>query len=449
MKTSSPAGAREIFRKLGFYGALGLLAIYILGVTAGYCWLHFARKNEGVSLIDVALFRIGAIRHDIATQHFAKAQVEWDAKNVQSAYLFFSAGVRQDPDNILGRLKAVSFLRSVGAGNMALIMLEEGLARAPTDGRLIQQTFEQLLTAGRNRRVLELLKEKYGTGLSGKDGVLLELYEVEATVAADGAPAAQKLLGKYPALLHEPVASRTVAQIFWESKERLRAIDVLQDYLRTDAGVFGDYAQLASWQEATGETSDAVQTARRATAKFPSALPPRVLLIEMLAADAPARTTLQYAIIDFLHDFGTRPEALQELSMLAGKKGWVELSRNIYQVAANQQRDLNIFAFAYSDALVRVARFNDAREVLTELEVQSADASVPFMVQLRQRQIIVAAARGDSDNVREYARRLGSVLSRDPDGLEACRRIFSKLGIAGAVAELSSRSLVASAGAKN
>jgi hypothetical protein len=136
---------------------------------------------------------------------------------------------------------------------------------------------------------------------------------------------------------------------------------------------------------------------------------------------------------------------LSELAVLAGRKGWIDLSRTLYELSANTQQDLGVMALSYSDALAHVSRFKDAREILTDVDTQLADVSPAFMIQLRQRQVITCAALGDSDNVREYARRLAAVLSRDPDGLEVCRRLFRKIGITEAVAELSSRSLASTA----
>lgn len=446
--SSSSSGVREILRKLAIYGAVVLTAIYVLGVGAGYGWLRYARKNDQVSLLDVALFRITAIRRSIAAKHFADAQAEWDQKNLQAAYLYFSAGVRQDPDNVTGRMTAVRFLRSVGANGVALTMLEEGLARAPDDRQLIEATFDLLLASGRDRKALEVLRQRYGTELSGPNSALLQRYEVEATLAADGPLAAKAILEKRPSLLQNALASRTIARVFWETQERLKAITLLQQYLTSEKGVIADYTQLATWQESTGQASDAVQTARRAMEKFPGEIPPRVLLIEMLAAESPAGSALPAAIADFLRDFGHKPEAVAELSILAGRKGWVDLSRSLYEVSVNRQQDVTLLALSYADALARVSRFKEVQRVLQELEIQVPEGNQALWIQVRQRQVIAAAALGDSDNVREYARRLGAVLGRDPDGLETCRRLFGKLGIADAVAELSSRSLTANTVAK-
>ncbi len=447
MKTPSHFGSRGILRKLAIYGFVALVACYILSVASGYCWLRFVRKNDQIALTDVAFFRMVRIRRGIAVQHFSNAQSEWDAKNFQSAYLFFTAGVRQDPDNISGRLTAARFLRSVGGGNLALIMLEEGLTRAPEERRLIEPTFDLLLSSGRDRLALELLKRIYGTDHSGQNSVLLQRYEVEATLAEDPA-AARKLLEKYPALLQDPLAARTAARVLWETRERLKAIDILQQYLKTQPGTSADYVLLAGWQETAGQVTDAVQTARRSTEKFPSEISAQVLLIEMLSAENPAGPAVPRAIAEFLRSFGNRPGAVPELAVLAGRKGWVDLSRSLYGVAANSLRDLSVLGLSYCDALVRVARFADARGILTELDAQTTDGSTAFMIQLRQRQVIVCAAQGDSDNVREYARRLAAMLSQDHDGLDACRRLFRKIGIPDAVAELSSRSLTTAALAK-
>lgn len=441
--SSSASGG--LLRKLAIYGIIGLVSFYGIYVAAGYSWLRFARKNEQVKLLDVAFIRVGEIRRANAVQHFANAQVEWDAKNYQAAYLSFVTGVRQDPDNLTGRLTAVRFLRSVGAGSLALAMLEEGLVRAPEDRRLIEPTFEVLLAAGRQRHALELLKKYYGAAQTGPNGELLQRVEIEATLAADGAPAAKQLMDKHPELLKNVLATPVVARVLWESQERLRAIRLLQDYVRNQtAAVYNDYALLAGWQEVGGLPAEAVQTARLACARLPRELSPRVLLIEMLAAETPAGPAVPDAVATYLREFSDRPESLIGLATLAGRKGWVDLARTLYAIGANRQLDLNQVAMAYSDALARNSRYKEVRQVLTGLESQASEASAAFLVQLRQRQVITAAALNDTDNVREYARRLAAVLNRDPDGLEVCRGLFRKMGINEAVAELSSRSLTAS-----
>jgi hypothetical protein len=446
--SSSPVAGGGILRRLATYALLGLLSLYALGVAAGYSWLRYLRKNDQVRVLDVALFRTEAIRRAIAAQHFASAQAEWDAKNYQAAYLYFLAAVRQDPDNVPGRLSAVRFLRSVGAGGLGLAMLEEGLARAPEERRLIEPTFELLLGFGRERHALDLLRERYKAGLAGPNGLLLQRFQVEATLVADGAPAAKELLRQYGALATDPESASVVAKVLWESAERLKAIDLLQQYLQTRPEDYADYVQLAGWQEAAGQPAAAVETARRATVKFPRELRPRVLLIEMLFAETPAGPAVPQAILAYVREFGGQPEAILELASLAGREGWVDLGRSLYETGANRQLDLNLLALAYSDALARTSQFSEVREILTQLEAQAPEANVAYMVQLRQRQIIASAALGDATNIREYTRRLAALLGRDPDGLEVCRRLFRKLRIPEAVAELSGRPAIASAAVK-
>ena len=441
-KSSSPAPGK-VLRKLALYGGIMMFSLYLVAVAGGYSWLRFVRKNEQLRLVDVALIRMGAIRRSIAAQHFANAEKEWKAKNFQAAYLYFSAAVRQDPENVPGRLAAVQFLRSVGAGSLGLVMLEEGLALAPNDIRMIEPTFELLLSTSRDRHALDLLQKRYGTERSGRNGVVLQRYEVAATLAAEGAPAAKKLLERYSGLLQDSSAAPVVARVLWESQERTQAIDLLQEHVRTPSAVYDDFAQLARWQEAGGQVAAAAQTVRRACEKFPRELPPRALLIEMLMAETPGGAPGSQAIAAYLQDFADRPESLMELAELAGRKGWVDLSRTLYQIGANRKLDLDVLALAYSDALTRGSRFKEVSQILTQIETQATEGKVPFMVQLRQRQVITSAALGESDNVREYARRLAALLNRDQDGLEVCRRLFRKLGIPDAVAELSSRSLIA------
>jgi len=429
----------NVLRKLALYGCIGLLVLYAAGVGAGYAWFRFVRKNDGVRLVDVALLQVGAIRRGIAAQHFANAGKERAAKNYQAAYLFYSAGVRQDPANIPGRLAAVEFLRAVGAGSLALGLLEEGLALTPEDERLIKPTFDFLLAAGRDRHALELLKQRYGAELSGPNSALLQRYEIAATLTAEGAPAAKKLLERRAGLLHDPAAAPVVARVLWETAERAKAVELQHNYVRTPAAVYADFALLAGWQITSGHAAEAVQTARNAVERFPRDLEPRVLLIDVLMVETPNGPAGQEAIAAYLRDFSARPEALAELAVLAGRKGWVELNRTLYEIGATRQLDLKPLALSYCDALVREARYRQIQAVLAQLEAQTTEESPPFMVQLRQRQVIVAAALGDTESVREFARRLATLLSRDADGLEGCRRLFGRLGIPDAVAELSGR----------
>ena len=434
-------------RRLALYAGRGLLGVYVAGVAAGYAWLHYMRGNDQIGVADVALLRVGAVQRGLAAQHFVQAQSEWDKKNYPAAYLLFTSAVRQDPANIDGRLVAVRFLRSLGGNDLAFGLLEEGLARAPDDRRLVEPVFELLLSTGRERRALDLLRQRYGENLSGPNGPLLQRYEIEATLATDGAPAARRLLERHPGLFQEPAAVPVVARVLWASQERLRAIEMLAGHVRTAAAARSDFELLAHWQEAGGLAGDAVATARRACERFPQEIAARVLLVETIVDEVPGSPAGTAAVAAYVRDLAGRPEALIELAALAGRKGWDGLARSLYEVAANSPADLTALAFSYGDALAQNGRYNEDRQLLEQLESQVSDDHPAVMVQLRQRQVIAAAALGDTDNVREYARRLAAVLHRDPTGLEACRKVFQRLAIPEAVAELTSRSLATDSGA--
>ena len=439
MKTHHRASiAGGCLRKLLLIAGVGLVAAYVLGVAAGYVWLHSVRHIARIGVSDVALFRVAAVRRGIAVEQFAQARKDWDAKNIQAAFLNFTSAVRNDPDNISGRLSAVTFLTGLGAINQAVAMLEEGLTRAPDDVRLLTQLFDLLTGAGRDEHALELLHGRLARGLSGPNGPLLQSYEVLATLNHDGGPAAKKLLDRYPDLPKFRRAMPVVARVRWESAERLAAINLLASYLAAEPGAYAPYAQLAGWQQAGGLSADAVRTAQRACAQFPAETAPRVLLIEMLAASGDARATAS-AVESYLADFSRQPEALVALAESAGRRGLVELASTLYAVGASRQPDLLVLALSYADALMRTARFAECRDVLAQLEAQAPESGTALMIPLRQRQVIVAAALNDPDNVREYARRLAAALRSNPEALEGARRNFQKMGIADAVTELSGR----------
>jgi tetratricopeptide (TPR) repeat protein len=426
-------------RQLALLGLVALFCLYLAGATAGYFWLHEGRKVEQVGFFDVAFLRVRAVRRAIAVQQFAKAEAELKEKNYQAAYVAYFSALVQDPDNIPGRLAAAGFLRAVGAAALAQNMLEEGLARAPEERRLIEPVFDLLLSTGLDRHALELLHKLYPSGLAGTHALLLQTYELQATLTADGPQPAKQLLSRYPGLVNHPAAAPVIARVYWESAERLKAIKLQQEYIRSQPATYPDYVRLAGWQTAAGDAEAAIKTAQLAVAKFPADLPPRVLLIDTRAAAAPDGRPQLGDVEAYLRNYASRPEAMLLLAQLAGNRGWVDLARILYEIGVPRQGNLPLLALAYSDALMTKARFNEARALLAEVEAQAPEGNLNFAIQLRQRQIIAAAAVGDTANVREQARRLGSALGNHPDGLEVCRRLFLKLGIPDAVDELTPR----------
>jgi hypothetical protein len=117
----------------------------------------------------------------------------------------------------------------------------------------------------------------------------------------------------------------------------------------------------------------------------------------------------------------------------------------LYEIAAVRFPDLGAFGFAYTDALVRNRRFREADQMLAQIEAQSADANGEFLVKLRQRQVVAAAAVGDEGRVREFSRRIVAGARNDAAAIESSRRIFQRAGIAAAVEELGDRSAPARA----
>ena len=437
-KPANP-GLGRVLRRLALYGFIGLFSLYVLGVTAGYSFLRFVRKNDQVRIVDVALFRIGAVRRAIAAQQFARAQAEWDTKKYQAAFLSFSFAVRQDPDNIPGRLKAAEFLRAVGADKLAMVLLEEGLTRAPADPRLIVPSFDLSIGSGLDRHALEVMQRLYGAQPSGPNGPMLQSYKILATLNAEGGEAAKKLVVQFPDLGGYAPSAPVVARVYRETGERLKAVDILAKYIAGHPAKMEDYALLAAWQEADGKPGDGVLTARHACAKFPQAIPARVLLLEMLAADSPNQFPAKAEVESFLRDFASRPEALTHLALLGGRKGWDGLTRSLYDLGAMRQEDLGLLALYHGDSLIRRARYSEAQRVLAQIDAQAIQASPAFMIQLRHRQVVVAAALRQTEEVREFARRLAALIRGEPDSLARSIRFFQKMGLAEAVAELSPR----------
>jgi tetratricopeptide (TPR) repeat protein len=437
MTTNAPSSRRLDGRRLAITGGIWLLLLYGLFVSTGYAWLHYALKNDRIGFADVALFRWHRVRQAMAVDQFAAGKAAGEAGDFQAAYLAYTSGVRNDPDNVEGRLLTARFLGAAGAVNLELGMLEDGLGRAPDDRRLIDQTFTLLTASGRDRHALDMLHKRYASKLSGPNGPLLRTFEVLATLDKDGPEAASALLERYPDLKQSGESSPVVARVLWETKERLSAIDLLATYVQSHPDSFASTVQLAGWQEAAGLAEDGLETAKRVCVRFPKDFGPRILLIEMTAS---ARTygSLQWqqAVESYLKDFGGRPEAVVRLAKLAGQNGWIELARVLYEVGANRQQNLSVLALAYSDALASGRRYSEAGHVLVEVEIQAEDGNPAFLRLLRQSQVEVAAARGDHEGTREYARRLAAALGGDPDAVEMVRRRFAELGITEAVAEL-------------
>ena len=423
-------------RRLALYGLAGLAVLYLLGAGAGYYWIHSIRKNTEVSFLQVALLQFQGIRRGVAVQQFATGKKEWDAKNFQAAYLAFVSGVRNDPDNVPGRLLAVEMLNAAGAGPMSLSLLEDGLARAPDNRQLLERTYGLLTSTGRDQRALELLHRLPAARFAGPNGPLLRTYEALATLNLDGAPAARALLEQHPEMEKFPAAAPVVATIRWESRERLKALELMAAHVRTPAAGLADFTQLAHWQDAAGRPDDALATAGLACERFPKDPAAAVLRVEVLAVKSGRGREGQEAIIAYLGAFGGSPVSLNLLAQLAAGNGWLELTRALYEIGATREADLTVLALCYADALGVNRRYAEARQILVQLEAQGVENAY-LVTSLRQRQVMLAAAQGDRDTTRDAARRLAALLRGSPERLELARRRFASMGIAEAVEELS------------
>jgi len=402
-------------------------------------WVRHVRKSEHVTFLDVALLRWKEVRRSLAVQQFAQAKIERDAGNQQAAFLGFTFAVNNDPQNVEIRLAAAEFLRAAGSSNLAVDMLEAGLLRAPGSPQLIERTFDALSTLGRNQRTLDLLSRQPREGGDATTGARLRAYELQAWLNLGEAQRAWTLLQAHPELERHAAAVPVVARTLWENKERLRALELLRKYISGPDAPLAAYIQLVQLLLTAKMTPEALSTAEQACAKFPQEISARVLLIDALVARSFEGKEALVAIGKYLNEFGRDPQAMHQLGVLAARRGWVELARSIYEYGAVHQKESGLLAFLYSDALMQNARYREARDILSEVEAQAIEATQPFLVQLRHRQVIVAAALGDTTSVREHARRLAAALRNDPDGLEASRRHFQKIPIPDAVAELSGR----------
>jgi hypothetical protein len=408
----------------------GLVALYALAVLGAYSWIHFVRKGDQVGLMDVAFFRVSQVRHAMAGQQFIQAKQDWEKRDYRAAYVAYVSALRRDPDNVAGRLEAADFFASIGSVKLEVTILQEGLTRSPEDGVLAKRTLELLTSTGRDRSALDLIAKLYGDSPRGDIAPTVIIYRTLAMLNTGDEAGAKTVLSEHPEVRQCQTSVPALANILWRSGDRLEAMRTLSRDLAAEPEPFAAYSQLAGWQATGGMNDDAVATAKEGRSRFPNEIGARILLIEMLSAQMPGSTELKSEIDSFIRDSGGRPEALGVLAELAGRKGWIDLDRNLYLVSANRQADLRISGLLYSDALAVNNRSEDQRAVLEQVEAQSEHGNAALAVQLRRREVIAAAALGDRDAVREKARYLSAALLKsDPDSMDAYRRLFEKLGI--------------------
>lgn len=438
---SSPSrtASRFSFKRLLVILLSAAVLLYVLGVAGGYCWLRYGRDIEEVRVLDVAFARFDAIRRTMAKQHFALGQKAWDAKEYQQAFVYYSSAVVRDPDNIDGRLKAAELLGSLGSTGLQINMLQDGLVRAPEDRRLNETLFTLLLATGRTQKALELLHGSHQAALAGANRLFLLTVELQATLQTGGAAAAKGLLGRNPELRRHPLAQPVVARVLWETSEKDAAIELMRAELAAKPDNFSIYPLLTDWLRENGQGAAAIELVFQACERFPGKPAPRVLLLHVGTGEKSGTPEWWKEIVRYLHDFEHSREAVLMLAELAGRRGWLDLTGTLYELSARRGQDLGLLALFHSDALARNGRIADVRQVLEEIEAQSAAMSPPFLLLLRQREIAAAAATGDRDAVREYSRRLAGMVRQDPDRLEQLRRFYQQVGIAEAVAELSER----------
>jgi tetratricopeptide (TPR) repeat protein len=422
--------------RLASVSMAGLTLVYALGISAGYGWLRYGRQISEVRMVDVALFRVKNIRRALAVHQFAKAKAAWAEKKYTEAYIEMNSGLRNDEDNVPGRLQFARFLQTANATGRAVSMLEEGLARMPDNGDLAKATLDVLVASGRDNEALALLHGKLAPQFSGPNGPLLQTYEVLASLHIDGPIAARRLLEHYPDLPKTTRALPVVAAILWGTQDRLAAIETLKDYVKAEPDNFTAYADLADYQQMAGLLGDARQTADLACARFPKEMGPRLVRIAMLEPTNPAEVSTWVQEIDsYLKEFGNKPEAIVALAEMSGRKGWLDVSRLLYENSAGRLDDLRLLALYYSDALLHQKQPQEAQQVLGEIDRQTPGTG-RFLILLLEREILAAAACDDHESIRDEARRLATALRLDPENLEAIRQRFAKLKISDAVAEL-------------
>ncbi len=417
-------------------GFAGLVVAYAIGVGAGYIWLQKVKNFPQVGVLDVALLRWRSIRRDISKEQFATAEKDWREGLSQPAFLSFVTAMRNDPDNTEGRIRAADFLVATGGSGRACDTLVEGVKRSSRTEALIKKTLDVMTTSGRDRQALALIHGELANELSGQYGPLLRAYEVLATLNIDGIAAAKTLLDQHPEAIRYPGSAHTRAQIIWESHERMRAIDILSQAVAANKTVYANYALLAQYQEAAGMAGDARDTAVAAVTNLPTEMGAHILLIAVLdprnGQDAKVWDT---AIKDFIARFGDSPGGLAALAEVASRKGWSEFVRGLYEVQLTRGKEVRLIALYYADSLVARGQLQGASLVLKDLALQYPDRG-PLTVLLWQRQAEVASALGAVDDARDFARRLGSALSQEPDRLLLLRRRFEHLGYKEAAAEL-------------
>jgi tetratricopeptide (TPR) repeat protein len=422
--------------RLALVGGVTFLICYGLLVSAGYLWLREGRQIDQVGFFEVAFLRVNKIRQEMGAQQFAKAQAALAAKDFPVAFVDMSSGLHNDPDNVAGRIGLAQFLKLAGATDRAINLLEDGLARTPGNQELIEATFNLLTTTSRDGQALQLLRGQLASQFSGANGTRLRMYEVQASLNAEGPAAARRLLDGYPDLRTTTRSLPVVASVLWAAQDRTGAIEALSAFIKAQPDNFSAYADLASYQQTAGLVADARQTADLACAQFPKEFAPRVLRIVMLTPTKPDELLpWERAVALYVRDFGDKPEAVTMLAEISGRKGWVPLACLLYEIGASREQDFRPLAMYYSDALMSQKRFVEAQRVLAEIDRQTPDSG-EFSVLLWQREIVAAAACGDRDDARENARRVASALRRDPDGLEVIRQRFIRMKIPDAVAEL-------------
>lgn len=433
--SGKPATLGRVLRRLGIIAAVACVGLYLAGVVAGYVWLRYSRGFENVGFFQVAFVRVDAIKREVAASQLIDAKKAWDAKNYQVAYVNYISALRRDPANVAGRLEAARFFASMNATGLEINLLEEGLAFTPDNHELNDALFAVLMGTGRTRQVLDLLHGKLAPGLTGPNAGMLQTAELQATLAVNGAPAAKALLDRHPGLRTDPKAAPVVARVLWESGEHTQAIAMIASLVQAQPNVYGLRSLLAGWQQENGQLEDAVKTCLDACQRFPREPAPRALLLEVASDKIYGSPLWQKEILTYLHDFGAQPTAIYRLAEIAGRKGWVELAHTMYELGATRRLDLNIFALYYSDALAKQSRLAEARDVLGQIELQLPETAVAFQTQLRTRQVATAALLGEKENVREFARRLASLVRNDPDALEQYRQLYARTGLVDALAE--------------
>lgn len=434
IRRRGPSGRWQIQLRWGRILAVlfGMVLVgYFSLTTALYFFFLKVQKYEDVAYSDMLtiFWQRAEHRAKMGDYQIEKAKEMLEAGEYSDAFTFLREGVQRSPKNLEGRLLISEFfiyIPRMQDVQRAMDLLEEGVPYAYDDPKYLQRYITLLLQEQRDDTVIALAEDILATNPSEDVTKLLATAAATANLYRGNFDEAEDFVKTYN--LDDSIEGLQLsARITWERGAEKAAIAKLESGIGkfpTDEPI---YAALSKYHRDREEGELARKYAVLRNIDAPLAVSPRVdLLYTLHITEQNDRAEKEANAI--LRQFRNDEKAMLLLANYATDEGQVDLARQIYEQALENDFPIAAFALLLIEAHITAGDFQGAISFSEELAKERPDwleQNLPIFNSLRA----VAYYGVGNENLADiYIEQFLQQPNLRVESLLAVSRRFSQLG---------------------